>query len=856
MSLDPLGSHPRFVAPGLVRIVPSRLRRSAARILVRLLVISISALSTMAPAGTAGARGRSPSEHQRPYFAMIAWTTHGIPHVRAYDWGSLGYGHGYAIARDNICVLADAYVEASGELSRYHGPDEGRLESDLLWTFVNSDASIRANFEALDADMQSLVRGYAEGYNRYLREATPSGIAAPCRDAEWVRPIDHLDVMRQLNKLTLLAGTDSFVPSIVGAQPPAPIAQAEIPSTNALAATSGTDHGVDRGTESTRRVREGGRSSAPPRSLDEAQRLLARTSLPEFDHRKMGSNAVALGKSLTGGSGALLGNPHFPWRGINRFYGIHLTLPGEYNAMGSAIYGLPLVSIGFNRDIAWSHTVSTARRFVIFELTLTPGDPTAYVVDGETRSMTSETVEVQVLQPDGGLAAVSHTFYSSEWGPMLVIPPLAGWSATTAYTLEDVNVGNTRGLSQYRRMGSARGLDQFVSSLEDGLWLPWVNTIATSRNGEAYYGDISVVPHVTDEKLAACSTSIVAQILSANRVYTLDGSRTECALGSDPDAPVAGIFGASRLPSLRRPDYAQNSNNSYWLANPAEKLEGFPSIIGTDEGKAQGYRTRLGLTQIADRLVGTDGLPGTGFGRRWLENVLFQNRNYSAELGLADMQTLCADDPGPVPLDGGEIVDISEACEVLSGWNGQNDVESVGPHLWREFWNRADDLVDLHAVPFDANDPVNTPRGIALSDATVREGVLVALAEAVRRLETAGLPLDAAWGDVHFDTREDGEIIPIPGGLGGVYNAISAGLVDGVGYTPVVSGSSWIQFVSWRGRRPDARGIVTYSQSTDPESPHFSDLTRLFGQERSIQLPYETWDIFRDPELEFRFLFD
>ena len=182
-----------------------------------------------------------------------------------------------------------------------------------------------------------------------------------------------------------------------------------------------------------------------------------------------------------------------------------------------------------------------------------------------------------------------------------------------------------------------------------------------------------------------------------------------------------------------------------------------------------------------------------------------------------------------------------------------NDRDRVGPHIWREFWNRVNNTANLWAIPFDALDPVHTPRDLNVGDPAVRSQVMADLAEAVQRLADAGIPLNSAWGDVHFDTRGDGSIIPIHGGSGGsgVYNAISSGgLTDGVGYTPIFAGSSYIQAVSWKRGWPDVRAIVTYSQSTDPDSPHFSDMTQLFSDEGWVDLPYKIWDILRDPELE------
>lgn len=779
----------------------------------------IAVLTALALVALIGASG--PMSCGAPYSAQVRWTSYGIPHVRASDWGSLGYGYGFAFARDNLCVLAEDVIEANGERSRYFGPAGGNLQSDLVWALFNSDEAVESSWQQLDDDSQELLRGYARGYNRYLNDTGVSGVATPCRDSAWVQPIDEFDILKVLNKLTLRAGVANFIDAIVGAAPPAPLA----------AAASAQPAGA-------------------PISLAEAERLLAQVDLPEWNVHEFGSNAVALGSELTNdGGGALLGNPHFPWFGINRFHAVHLTIPGRYDAMGSAIYGFPLVNIGFNEDVAWSHTVSTARRFVIRELTLGAGDPTSYVYDGDVVPMTSDTVTVQVLQPDSSLAPVSHTFYSTQWGPMLILPPLAFWTATTAYTLHDVNVENVRGLAQYREMGQARNMDELVEAIEDNLALPWVNTIAADRDGDAYYADISTVPHVTDAKLAVCANTFVAQVLSSIRLYTLDGSTSACDLGMDADAPQEGIFGPGNLPSIRRNDFAQNSNNSYWLANPAQPLEGFPQIIGTDEGGPQNLRTRLGLKQIEDRMGGPAGLPGSGFDRQWLQDVLFQNRHHSAELLIDGVRTLCDEEDHDVDLGGGVIVDVSEACAILGAWDATNDLDRVGPPIWREFWSRVNNTPNLWAVPFDASDPVHTPRDLNVGDAAVRSQAMVDLASAVQRLSDAGIALSSAWGTVHFDTRIDGSIIPIHGGSGGsgVYNAISSGgLIDGVGYTPVFAGSSYIQAVSWKNDGPVARALVTYSQSTDPDSPHFSDMTQLFSDEGWVELPYRMGDIMAD----------
>ncbi|MGL6224105.1 MAG: penicillin acylase family protein, partial [Steroidobacteraceae bacterium] len=567
--------------------------------------------------GLAPAVARNDKVH---YDAQILRTSYGIPHIQATDWGSLGYGYGYAFAQDNVCVLAREVLVASGTQARYLGPgaSSANVISDAVYAMVNSTARVEAAWSELDRDTTDLLAGYAHGYNRYLRDTGVANLAADCRGAAWVRPIDDRDVYKVLRKLMVRASTGNFLASIYGAVPPAaPLAW----------------------------------SSAPSASAAQATQLAA--TMPDFSPELFGSNAVALGSDLTGGAGALLGNPHFPGVGLERFYGVHLTIPGRYDAMGASIYGFPLINIGFNRHVAWSHTVSTGRRFVLRELALAPGNPTAYLYEGKVVPMQPETVTIDVLA-GGSVVKLNKTFYQTQFGPILIIPPAAVWDTQRAYALTDANLDNTRAFALYREMATSRSVAELRAALERNVALPWVNTVATDADGAAYYGDITVVPHITNAQLAdaQCRGSVFAQGLSAQRVYTVSGAYAKCDPGTDADAPVAGIFGVGNLPSLQRTDFVQNSNDSYWLSNPDQRLEGYSKLIGADENARQAFRTRLGITQIRERAAGTDGLPGTGFTRQWLQDVLFANRHYSAEIMLDDVLTLCRTENNTVTVGG------------------------------------------------------------------------------------------------------------------------------------------------------------------------------------------------------------
>jgi acyl-homoserine-lactone acylase len=75
-------------------------------------------------------------------------------------------------------------------------------------------------------------------------------------------------------------------------------------------------------------------------------------------------------------------------------------------------------------------------------------------------------------------------------------------------------------------------------------------------------------------------------------------------------------------------------------------------------------------------------------------------------------------------------------------------------------------------------------------------------------------------------------------------------LSEGEGYTPIITGNSYIQVVSWnKDGQLQAQGMLTYSQSPEAESPHYSDLTELYSRGEWIDFPFTEEEILADPKL-------
>ncbi|MGW4474323.1 penicillin acylase family protein [Nonomuraea sp. NPDC004354] len=744
----------------------------------------ITAVVVAAPTSAADAR----------YSAQIRRTEYGLPHVSAKDYGGLGFGYGYAFAQDNLCVLASWVVTLRGERSRHFGPQAesddpvrpvANLVSDVYYKSLADSGVVRRLLAqpppvGPSDELRRLVDGYAAGYNRYLEETGVANLPDPtCRGKAWVGRITATDIWNNLLDLGRMVSSSQFKEHIVGG------AVAEGPQRRPAA----------------------------------------------------GSNAWALGRRATReGHGMLLADPHFPWNGIRRFYQVHLTIPGVLDVSGASLYGTPVVQIGHNAAVAWTHTVSHAQRFSLYQLDLV--DPTSYLVDGHAEPMGRQ--EVQVTLQDG--TTVAHTLHTSRYGPVLA----AGQTDKVAYALADANAANLRAADEWLAMARARNLTQLRAAQTAHQGMPFVHTLATDAGGTAFFADTSVVPHVTDAQADRCAKPSPMPGLEA---YVLDGSTSACLWGKDRDAVVPGIFGPGSQPKLTRADYVANSNNTAWMTNPSAPLTGYPRVWGEARTELE-PRPRVSLDMIAQRLSGTDGLGDPGFTLRTLQATAQGKRNHTFELMRSDLLKLCRTHP-ELTTSAGRQVNVREACRTLRAWDGRATLDGQGAVLWREFFARlerptrpGDPVFTPWRVPFDPAHPLTTPRGLKRDDPVVRQ----ALADAVLYFQTNRIPLALTPGQAqHYSS------IPVPGcteGEGCFDRVRMRGRLGTDGrYPEVDTGSSFMMAVELTRAGPRTRTILTYSLSTNPDSPHHTDQTVLFSRGQWVSERFTEAEIAADPHL-------
>lgn len=790
-----------------------------------------------APDITASYEASSPNA---PYRADIDRMTDGTAHIRADNWGSLGYGFGYAQAQDNLCTLAESIVTFRGERSLAFGA-QGRvvqrttfgqpnnLDADVFFRLTFDRDTVARYRAAQSPRARALAQGFATGINRYLqdvRAGTDAPRHATCRNADWLRKLDPMtedDVYRRLYAATLAASAATQVAAVVTAQPPS--------------ASTAMNTGSRRSSTSL-------------------------TSLTSLNEAGLGSNAIAFGAALTASRQPILyGSPHWYWEGPDRLYPAHLTIPGQLDISGVGMLGAPFIMIGFTQNVAWTHTVSTARRFGLMALTLDPADPTRYKVDGHTQSMQRVSIDVPVRDAQGKTSVVSRTLYRTGDGPVVnlaAMSPALGWSSRQAMVLRDANAGNFGLLDHYLHMAQADSLDTFVAGVRTDAANPWVNTLAIGRKDpRVWFGDIGPTPGVPDTLSAACTAMPAGQAFAklAPGLPVLDGSRSACAWQTSPDSPLPGTLGRREMPDIMSTTVVANMNDSAWLAAPDTPLAHLSGVLGRSNAPLS-LRTRAGLQRIAALHaagpVTTQAVRETVLRADPLSATLTR-KSLLAQVCTSTAQRIevrIVKDPlDGKPLQAEQTVDIAPACRVLAAWDGTGERGARGANLWDAVWVRLAgvDITGQRAFadPFVPSQAATSPNKLTGE----RTSLAQALGAAVLEMQRMGLALDSRRDEALFATR-GGRRIGLAGGcdIAGYFSVICADARMGPGrYDMDTSprGDTYLQVVTFPdapSRPVDATTLDASGPSDDRTDPRNAAALQAWADKRWRTVPFNEPD--------------
>ncbi len=515
----------------------------------------------------------------------------------------------------------------------------------------------------------------------------------------------------------------------------------------------------------------------------------------EFSNFEVGSNMWAFAPERTkSGKTILMGNPHQPWNEVATYYEGHVTVPGKINFYGSTFVGRPILTTGFNENLGWTHTVNYPDLEEIYELDLDPKDEDRYLFDSDSNPITREDVGIETKM-EGGPITLRRTFEHTPLGPVI------HRNDKSIYVLRSACYDEYRAYQQWYQMSKAKNLNEFRAAVET-LAVPMFNICYADRVGNIHYlwnGMVPMLPHPAHTAEAVHATR-------SSEIWTK-------------------FHSVSDLPQLTNPKggYVQNCNDPPYHTNLNEILDWnkYPAYFGTP---------RLGLrTQNSLEVVDND---------KWFSLEDVRDKKFTLKMLLADrvknalLAALTESNPDE---------ETKQAIELLSKWDNTVAAESRGSVLFEMWW-------DIYAGPYpfksdafevawEPDDPMGTPRGIGNKPRAI-EAFKTAMAETKKHFGA----VEVAWGEVHR-LRKGTVDLPVGGGSGfiGCFRVLGFKKQQD-GKRAITGGDSWIFTVEF-GKIPRAYSVVGYSQSENPNSPHYADQAPLFANNTMKPVAFTEADI-------------
>ena len=639
----------------------------------------------------------------------VLWDKYGVPHVFANNITDVGRGFGRAQMESHGNLILRLYGQARGRAAEYWGDEY--LASDR-WVRLNGVTERAARWYGKQSPhFRAYLDAFARGLNEYAA-AHPESLS---QELKIVLPLTPKDVLAHVQRVVYFGfiASDRSVETALGAK----------------TAAIGHDPTI---------------------------------SVP-------GSNGWAVAPSRSSsGKALLMANPHLPWSGYYTFYEAQLAGPG-LDVYGVTLVGFPVIGIGFNNELGWTHTVNPIDAVDLYELQ--PADK-GYLFDGHIRSFEERREIIKVRAQDGSMKTVVENVKSSVQGVIV------GERQGKPVAMRVAGVEEPGICEQWWEMARSRNFNQFQRAARR-LQLPIFTIIYADRAGHilsVFNGHVPVRPAGD---------------------YDWKG----VVPGASKETLWNNIHPYESLPRVIDPPsgWLQNSNDPPWTTTLPLALNRltFPSYMAPTGMSFRAERSARLLSEnkswSLDQLVAAKHSTRLEIADRILDEVIAAARQEDNDL-------------------------TREAADVLAHWDRQTEADSRGAVLFERFvrvWNQSG---GGFGVPWSEDAPLTTPAHLADAGKTV--AALRAAAEWVKG--TYG-SLNISWGATHR-LRRDGVDLPANGIAGDVFGSVRV-----IGYAPSAKGQleanlgdSFIAAVEF-STPLKARVLLGYGNASQPLSPHRTD---------------------------------
>lgn len=517
-----------------------------------------------------------------------------------------------------------------------------------------------------------------------------------------------------------------------------------------------------------------------------------------------GSNSWALSGSKTAtGNAMLVANPHLPWSDLFLWHEQQF-ITNEYNMYGSTLIGNPSITLGFNDNVSWTHTVNTIDNTDLFEIKK-QGD--TYLLDDEYIPFEEQNYIIKELQEDGTIKTNDFTRKRTKHG--IVIKE----TENSALAIRFAQMNDFSPLiEQYDLMSKAKNLDDMKNALTLRQ-MPFLNTVYADKDGNIMHHFGGLIPEKNG-----------------------DWDKWQGVVSGDSSADIwTDYYESNELPIVVNPP-------SGWLqnANDPPYINTLPTVLNPNDFASHISPNNMRFRpQRAARLMHEE--DSISFDR--LVELKHDNK---AELALRlNDDFLALKDQTSDSL-------VLAAIDVMTKWDGSYDANSLGAIFFMEFTNTwasenktsPFQISNYLKEPWRFDNPINTPDGFVNDDKIIK-----IIRKAAENHLTKYSALDIPYGDYYKLEMGD---LEYPGTGGpqhlGVFRIMYASpneegeFIGNFGDTFVL--------VLEMGAEINAKGLLTYGNSSNPDNKHYGDQLEMFSKNELRNIWFRRID--QESNLELR----
>ncbi len=204
------------------------------------------------------------------------------------------------------------------------------------------------------------------------------------------------------------------------------------------------------------------------------------TSLYRNQQFVTGSNVLAVNSNKTEDkSTRIIINSHQPLEGPLAWYEAHIKSDEGWNMMGGLFPGSPFIFVGFNENIAWGFTVNKPDLSDSYELTINPNNEDQYLLDGEWKDFTKETIKLPVKIFGPIEWTVERDAKYSQHGPVLEV-------GDKSYALRFSGMKDIKQVNQWYAMNKSQSIADWISAMKKRSIVSF-NGVFADKEGNIFF---------------------------------------------------------------------------------------------------------------------------------------------------------------------------------------------------------------------------------------------------------------------------------------------------------------------------------------------------------------------------------